>query len=142
MVAAGYVADWVKTSAMAVYNYFTELPVYQKCREYRLLIMELVKKHLPKSEDYMLKQQVLRSGRSVTANIAEGFGRFHFQENIQFCRQARGSLCETYEHIITACDEHYITQEILQEVNVKFKECLKELNGYIKYLKTAKETVQ
>jgi len=125
---------------MAGYVYFTDLPVYQKCRELRMMIMGLVKKYFPKSEDYMLKTQVLRSSRSITANIAEGFGRFHFQENIQFCRQARGSLCETLEHMITARDEKYITDEILKEVNSKFRDCLKELNGYIKYLKTAKET--
>jgi four helix bundle protein len=74
----------------------------------------------------------------VTANIAEGFGRFHYQENIQFCRQARGSLDETHEHLVTAYDEKYINKEILAAVNKEYKECRKQLNGYIKYLKTAK----
>jgi len=77
----------------------------------------MVKKYFPKSEEYHLKSQALDSSRSVTANIAEGFGRFHHQENIQFCRQSRGSLDETLEHIITAYDDKYITKEMLSEVN-------------------------
>ena len=78
------------------------------------------------------------ASRSITANIAEGFGRFHYQENIQFCRQSRGSLTETLDHMITAYDEKYIARETLSDINKDYKECLRELNGYIKYLKTAK----
>jgi four helix bundle protein len=92
----------------------------------------------PKQESYLLKDQVLRASRSITANIAEGFGRYHYQENIQFCRQARGSLAETLEHLITAFDEQYIGKEILEAINKDYKLCLKEINGYIKYLKEAK----
>ena len=123
---------------MATYNHFYDLPVYKTCRAFRKKIYSLTKKFLPKSEEYHLKAQVLDSSRSITANIAEGFGRFHYQENIQFCRQSRGSLAETLEHMITAYDEKYITKDILSEINKDYKECLKQINGYIKYLKTAK----
>jgi len=51
---------------------------------------------------------MIRASRSVTANIAEGHGRYHFQENIQFCRQARGSLYELIDHLYVAIDEKYI----------------------------------
>ena len=98
----------------------------------------IVKKHFPKSEEYPSKAQVLDSGRSITANVAEGFGRFHHQENIQFSRNSRGSLDETLDHMITAYDEKYITKEVLSDINIDYKECLKQLNTYIKYLKTAK----
>ena len=123
---------------MATYKHFYELPVYKCCREFRKKISDLVRKHFPKSENFLLKSQVLDSSRSVTAKIAEGFGRFHYQKNIQFCRISRGSLDETLEHIITAYDENYITKEILAAINKEYKECLKQLNSYIKYLKTAK----
>ena len=122
---------------MATYKHFYELPVYKACRAFRKKVTLIVKKHLPKSEE--LKAQILESSRSIAANIAEGFGRFHYQENIQFSRQSRGSLDEPLEHVITAYDEKYITKSILNEVNNDCKECLKQLNGYIKYLKTAKE---
>ena len=124
---------------MATYNHFYDLPVYKLCRAFRKKISGIVKKALPKTEEYHLKAQVLDSSRSVTANIAEGFGRFHFQENIQFCRQSRGSLDETLEHMITAHDEKYIQKETLTEINKDYKEYLKQLNGYIKYLKAAKQ---
>lgn len=115
---------------MATYNHFYDLPVYKLCRVFRKKVASLVSKNLPKEEAFLLKSQVLRSSRSVTANIAEGFGRFHYQENIQFCRQSRGSLTETLEHIITAYDEKYISKELLGDINKDYKECLKEINGY------------
>jgi four helix bundle protein len=65
----------------------------------------LLAKSFPKDEKFLLTGQLLDSARSVTANIAEGFGRFHHQENILFCRRSRGSLCETMEHLISAYDE-------------------------------------
>ena len=98
-----------------------------------------MRKRFPKSEEFLLKAQTLDSSRSITANIVEGFGRFHHQENIQFSRQSRASLAETLEHMVTAFDEKYITKSVLAEINKDYKECLRQLNGYIKYLKTAKE---
>lgn len=123
---------------MATYNHFYDLPVYKICRTFRKTISLTVRKYFPKNEAYHLTSQVLDSSRSITANIAEGFGRFHFQENIQFCRQARGSLTETMEHMVTAYDDKYIEKGILSEINKDYKECLKQINGYIKYLKDSK----
>lgn len=123
---------------MSTFNHFYDLPVYKTCREFRKKISVIVRTHFPKTEVFQLSSQVLGSSRSVTANIAEGFGRFHYQENIQSCRQNRGSLTETLEHMITAFDDGYINKEILSEINRDYEQCLKELNGYIKYLKPAK----
>ncbi len=125
---------------MPTYHHFYELPVYKTCREFKNNISLIAKKSFPKKEEFHLKAQVLDSSRSITANIAEGFGRFHYQENIQFCRQARGSLDETLEHMITAYDESYISKETMKEVNIEYKECLKQINSYIKYLKVIKST--
>jgi four helix bundle protein len=126
---------------MASYDDFYDLPVYKTCREFRKKISVIIKL-LPASEKFELTTQIKRSSRSITANISEGFGRFHYQENIQFCRIARGSLTETMEHIITAYDENYINEQTLKDVNDDYKKCLKELNSYIKYLKSAKEIIQ
>ncbi len=126
---------------MATYNHFYDLPVYKKCRSFRKNVSQLVKSNFPKSEEYHLKLQVLDLSRSITANIAEGFGRFHYQENIQFCRQARGSMTETMEYMTTAFDEEYIKEAKLKTLNEEYKTCLKELNIYIKYLKSAKEII-
>jgi four helix bundle protein len=127
---------------MATYNHFYELPVYKTCRLFRKKISGIVKKYLPKSEEYHLKTKVLDSSRSITANLAEGFGRFHHQENIQFSRNSRGSLDETFDHMITAYDEKYILKETLSDINKDYKDCLKQLNAYIKYLKTVKSELR
>ena len=118
--------------------HFYEVPVYKNCREFRKKISEIVKKQFPNNEKFLLRSQLLDSSRSVTANIAEGFGRFHYQENIQFCRQARGSLTESMEHIIVSYDEGYIDKVSLKELNKLYRQCLLKLNIYIKYLKSSK----
>lgn len=115
----------------------SELASWKASRELRMNISKLVK-GFPEDEKFRLKNQILRSSRSVSANIAEGFGRFHFQENIQFCRIARGSLYETQDHLICALDEKFISKEQFNKVNDELLNCLKILNGYISYLKKAK----
>ncbi len=90
---------------MASYDHFYDLPVYKTCREFRKIIAATIKNNFPNSEKFELTNQIIRCSRSITANISEGFGRFHHQENIQFCRIARGSLTEAMEHLITAFDE-------------------------------------
>jgi four helix bundle protein len=73
---------------MSSYQQSHDLPVYKTCREFRKQVSFVVSNSFPGSEEYMLRSQVLRSSRSATANIAEGFGRFYHQENIQCYRQA------------------------------------------------------
>lgn len=125
---------------MAAYNHFYDLPVYKTSRNFRKEISRVVKECFPNEEKFLLRAQLLDASRSATANIAEGFGRFHYQENIQFCRQSRRSLTESMEHLITAHDEEYIDKQLLAALNQLYKNCLQELNTYIKYLKTAKAT--
>lgn len=81
-----------------------------------------------------------RASRSVTHNIAEGYGRFHFKENIQFCRISRGSLYELIDQLLTAQDEGYINKVYFEEQKLKIVECITILNGYINYLKNADKT--
>ncbi len=121
------------------FNSFEELEVWKKSRAFRNRITTITKM-FPQEEKYRLTDQIIRASRSISANIAEGFGRFNHQENIQFCRIARGSLYETLEHIICAFDESLITEEVYQELRSQFNDVLKLLNGYIAYLKKAKAT--
>jgi len=118
-------------------NNFEELEVWKECRNLRKQI-SIISKTFPSEEKYRIIDQLIRAGRSVTANIAEGHGRFHFQENIQFCRQARGSLTETLDHMICAFDENYITVDQLSDFRNQYTSCLRLLNGYIAYLKKMK----
>ena len=100
-------------------------------------LAELVK-GFPAEEKYRLTDQIIRVARSATSNIAEGYGRFHYQENIQYCRQTRGSLYELIEHLIVAKDEGYISTEELIRFKDEIASCLAVLNGYINYLRKAK----
>jgi four helix bundle protein len=102
------VTGWVKQREMA--KSFTDLEVYKECRKFRKMVSELVKNHFPDSEKFLLKPQILDASRSITANIAEGHGRYYYQDDIKFCRNARGSLEETLEHLITAFHEGYIAR--------------------------------
>jgi four helix bundle protein len=118
-------------------NNFEELEVWKECRNLRKQI-SIISKTFPSEEKYRIIDQLIRASRSITANIAEGHGRFHFQENIQFCRQARGSLTETLDHMICALDENYITVDQLNDFRNQYTSCLRLLNGYIAYLKKMK----
>lgn len=118
-------------------NSFEELEVWKLARQLRMNISVLVKK-FPSEEKYRLVDQMIRASRSVTANIAEGFGRFHFQENIQFCRQSRGSLTELLDHLYCALDEKLIDIKQFDSLKNEIQQVLKLLNGYILYLKNAK----
>jgi len=117
---------------------FKELEVWKECRIFRNEVSKLTRS-FPSDEKYRLTDQLLRSSRSISANIAEGFGRFHHQENIQFCRIARGSLYETLDHLICAKDEKYVSEKLYEKYKIQFDLCLKLLNGYIAYLKKAKK---
>ncbi len=97
---------------------------------------------LPKTEEYRLKDQLIRCLRSVTNNIAEGYGRFNYQENIQFCRISRGSLYEIIDYLIIATEENHINPEELILRKEQINKCLAILNGYINYLKKAKDGAQ
>lgn len=118
---------------------FKELEAWKKVRVLRKEISQLTKS-FPASEKYRLTDQMIRVSRSVTANIAEGYGRYHYQENIQFCRQSRGSLTELQDHLTVAIDEEYIDEQVLNELDEKVEECIRILNGYINYLVKSKQT--
>lgn len=94
----------------------------------------------PSEERFRLTDQMIRCSRSITNNIAEGFGRFHYQENAQFCRQSRGSLSELIDHLLIAFDEKFISAEELEKFRAEITECLTLLNGYINYLMKKKIT--
>jgi len=118
---------------------FEELGCWKEARNLRLFVKSSLIAKMPNTEKYALIDQIKRSSRSVGNNIAEGYGRFRYQENIQFCRIARGSLFETLDHGIIALDEEYISEKNLNELRAIHNKTLLILNGYIKYLKNQKE---
>ena len=116
---------------------FETLEVWKMARDLRIKIANLVKT-FPQEEKYRLIDQIVRSSRSVTANIAEGYGRYHYQENIQYCRQARGSLFELLDHLYVALDEHYIPSNLFTDLKAEAFRVIEILNGYINHIKNQK----
>jgi four helix bundle protein len=116
---------------------FRELNCWKEAREFRNIIFELTQR-FPSDEKYRLTDQIIRSSRGIGNAVAEGHGRYHFQENIQYCRIGRGSLEESLDHLITALDCRYISQSEFNEYEQKYKSILALLNGYIAYLKKRK----
>src|SRR5213595_600866 len=79
----------MKTTEPAVIRTFEDLECWKQCRMLRLFVARQVVSALPRDERYRLGDQLLRAARSTTANIAEGYGRFHFLDNAKFCSNAR-----------------------------------------------------
>ena len=122
---------------MATIYSFEELECWKLGTELRRDFIKMVKT-FPPEEKYELTSQIRRASRSVTNNIAEGFGRYHYQDFIRFCRISRGSLHELKDHVIVAGDEGYINTETVTDFKSRIQKCLAILNGFIKYLETAK----
>jgi four helix bundle protein len=104
----------------------------------RRFITELAKKY-PNDEKFALVDDMKRAARSTTHNLAEAFGRFHFQENVQFCRISRGSLYELIDQLITSKDDGYITSGEYEKGRSLISKALPLLNGYINYLSKQKD---
>lgn len=119
---------------------FEDLDVWKICRELRRQIAELART-FPQEEKYRLTHQLIRAARSVTANLAEGYGRFHYAENIQFARQARGPLYEVLDHLTVARDERFLSHQQFEATRDEVLKATMLLNGFIRYLSKAKAAV-
>lgn len=123
-----------ETQSTIVSKSFTELEVWKKMRILKIKIESLTR-NFPPDEKFRLTSQIIRSTRSVNACIAEGHGRFTFPDRINFCIIARGSLSETYNHLIDAYDCAYISLEKLIELKTELAEVERILNGFINWLR-------
>jgi four helix bundle protein len=118
-------------------NTFEDLECWKACRTLRQFVVKDIVPILPKEERYRLADQILRAARSTTANIAEGYGRFHYLDNAKFCSNSRGSIWEVLDHLITAHDEDLISSGLLEKGRKLVDKSVKLVNGYMKYLKRA-----
>lgn len=116
---------------------FRELKCWKACRELRRFVHAEIVPVFPPVEKYRLADQVIRAARSTKANIAEGYGRFHYLDNAKFCSNARGSVYEVLDHLTTALDEGLIKEEQFKQGEVLVWDAVKLTNGYMNYLKKA-----
>ena len=116
---------------------FEDLECWKACRKLRLFISKEIVPILPKEERFRLCDQLIRSSRSSTANIAEGYGRYHYLDNAKFCSNSRGSCWEVLDHLITAHDEELIPTEMLSKGRDLVNAAGKLINGFMNYIKKA-----
>jgi four helix bundle protein len=115
------------------------LEAWKKAKEFALRIYREALPLLPSEEKWNLNQQLRRASSSIPANIAEGYGRFYYQEIIRFCYIARGSLEETLSHLALCYELKYIPQSLFDSLGQDGEKLTQLINGYISYLKRSKQ---
>jgi len=114
------------------------LEAWKNAKDLAVYVYKNILPHFPADEKYALTSQLKRSVSSIPANIAEGHGRYYYQETIRFCLNARGSLEESVSHLTLAHELGFIKDQLFQEVMEKIQRLHQLINGYISYLKKTK----
>jgi four helix bundle protein len=116
------------------YNHFSEMPVWQLADEIVGDIYKLTES-LPKREDYALCSQLRDAAVSITGNIAEGFGRGHKKDKINFYFYSRGSSFEVQSHMFSGRTAGYFNDMQINPINEKCFKVIESLNKIIKGLR-------
>lgn len=122
-----------------MYTSFEEMPVWQDSFNLADEIYNVIE-NFPKTEMYALADQLRRASVSISANIAEGFGRYHQFEKINFYYYARGSLSETKSLLLFALKRDYISKDKYNELESKISSIHANLNILIRKMKSYKKT--
>src|SRR6185503_8548221 len=130
-------SDGIMDGEMTVMN-LDKMEVWVRAKDFAVKVCKEVLPLLHADEKWSLSQQIRRAVQSVPANIAEGHGRFYYQETIRFCYIARGSFCETYTQITLARELGYIPEKLFTDLRKQVEDLIRIINGYIAYLKRAK----
>jgi four helix bundle protein len=115
-----------------------DFELYQIARAFRKRVYGLVRM-LPPEEKFCLANQMRRAALSVSNNIAEGHGRWHYQENIRYCRMSRGSVDELIDDFNTCEDERYVNRELIVGLKTEAYDLIRRINGYIAYLRKSQQ---
>jgi four helix bundle protein len=113
---------------------FTDMDVWRILHHLSYQVFELSGR-LPKSEDYGLTSQIRRSANSVSANIAEGFGRNTKKDKRHYYITARGSAFETQNHLLYGCKIGYFNQSDARKIYIGYQKLIHQLNKLLKSLK-------
>jgi four helix bundle protein len=128
-------------SGQRKFQTFEDLDVYQAAREFRKA-MYSVSRRLPDFEKYDLGSQIRRAGVSLTNNMAEGHGRFHYPDQIRFFLHSRGSLQELVDDLNVCLDENYIPNREVVALKEQALGVLTLINGYLRHLRSRCSTVR
>src|SRR5439155_12895914 len=116
---------------------FEDLEAYNAAREFRKA-MYAVGRRLPDFEKFELASQIRRAAVSLTNNISEGHGRFHYLDQIKFMLQARRSLEKLVDDLNVCQDESYLPLPEIVRLKDEAWHVLLLLNGYLRWLRDRK----
>ena len=114
---------------------FETLHTWQKSQDLAVEVYTILKM-FPSEEEFGLKSQLRRSSASISANIAEGYGRSTVADQSHFLTIAYGSLLETKNFIYLAERLEYIDSKTMSELIALCVSCQKLIIGYRKSLKS------
>lgn len=109
---------------------FEDLEVWQLSKELVTKIYQITK-DFPKDELFGITSQIKRATLSIPANIAEGFGRFHYLDKTKFYLNARGSLFELKSHLLIASDLEFIDQGVAEDLISNIDRLGVKINNFI-----------
>ncbi len=121
---------------------FTTLIAWKKARDVKLFFYNKIIPKLPREEKFNLDTQIRKAAVSITANISEGYGRYNYQEGIQFYRISPASLYELKDHLISCYDLEYIDKVLIGRGKKLIEEAKRTLNGYITYVRNKKKGIR
>jgi four helix bundle protein len=129
--------NYTTEGTAGTFRTFEDLEAYKAARAFRVA-MYAVSRRLPDFEKFELASQIRRAAVSLTNNIAEGHGRWHFLDHIKFVLQARGSLEELLDDVNVCEDEKYLPSSEIGELKHCGWHVRKLINGYLRYLRDRK----
>ncbi|MBA7502777.1 hypothetical protein ES706_01371 [subsurface metagenome] len=118
------------TTSLKGINSFEDLEVWQMGKDIVMKIYHLTK-DFPKQESFGLTSQMRESALSVPANIAEGFGRYHYMDKAKFYLNARGSLYELKSHLLIAQELGYFNESLPVSTNISKSQSITSLFNMI-----------
>lgn len=117
-----------------MYKSFKDMPIWQEAMNIAEDMFKLTE-NFPKKEDYGLTSQLRRAASSISANIAEAYGRNHSSDKVNFYYFSRGSAVETQSHLEYAKRVGYISEELCNKLDRELVKIYNDLNKIIVSLK-------
>jgi four helix bundle protein len=114
---------------------FEQLVVWQESQNLAVDVYK-ISRDFPKEETFGVTSQIRRAASSVSANIAEGFGRSSAKDKLQFYTIAYGSLLETKNFLYLSEKLGYIEKQSCQDMIRQCTTVQKLLNAFMKPLKS------
>ena len=146
-VTRGHAAERERTAMLggeggkSGFQTFEDLEVYKAAREFRKAMYAL-NRRLPDFEKYELGSQIRRASVSLTNNMAEGHGRFHYPDQIRFFLHSRGSLQELVDDLNICLDEKYLSSDEVAKLKEQARGVLILVNGYLRYLRSRSSSIR